>query len=35
VQKDAARLLNTKNWHEAIRKRCDRRKKTKEAIVKK
>jgi hypothetical protein len=35
VQKDAGRLLNTKNWHVAIRKKEDRRKKTEEAIAKK
>jgi hypothetical protein len=35
VQKGAARSLNTKNWHTAIRKRCDGRKKTEEAIDKK
>ena len=35
AQNDAARLLNTKNWHAAIRKRCDGRKKTEKAIAKK
>jgi hypothetical protein len=35
MQKDAARLLNTKNWHAAIRKGCDGRKKTEEATAKK